>query len=293
MGLWDNTAFVATADLTAVATALTALVAEVGRVPVHPSPRTPSARDSMQYGRAGDVATWGIALIAGAPGWTVLKTAPLELLIDAHAAEPPILTGLATRLGVYAFQHNAYDGDSTLLFEATPDGRSSVTGFCSHDPQRFHDDPMPGPDALEARLALADRAALEAFLATRVATAGSVAGFVWADRPPTSDAAYAELVAAEGARLRAWVTSVGGSIDAPQRRGLLQWRVPATAVVAALATAPATSSVPAHFGVDVVADAIARVFGDPARPIDNLVSVSHLVPHTPLAGAEFLYFAPP
>ena len=51
----------------------------------------------MQYGLGDEVQRWGVAGFQGSPGWTVLRTAPFELLMQGH---PPLLARLAARLGV-------------------------------------------------------------------------------------------------------------------------------------------------------------------------------------------------
>jgi hypothetical protein len=60
----------------------------------------------MQYGLGDEVQRWGVAGFQGAPGWTVLRTAPFELLMQGA---PPLLARLATRMDVPAFQYNLYD----------------------------------------------------------------------------------------------------------------------------------------------------------------------------------------
>src|SRR5687768_16493277 len=82
MGSWDNTAYVKESSLARIAAALDGLFAAEGyaRVP-KPEARKPDPMDRMQYGAGRDNPLWAVALIPGA-GWTVVKTAPLDLLVE-------------------------------------------------------------------------------------------------------------------------------------------------------------------------------------------------------------------
>ena len=142
MGEWDNTAYLRTGDLATVERALTDLFAAEGYDPVRRPPRRQSERyDSMQYGDAAGNRRWALALFPGAPGWSVVKTAPFELLCEPVAAgQNPRLAALAVALGCDALQLNLYDGDSVVLLESAADGRVGVSGFrgAADDPLDFH-----------------------------------------------------------------------------------------------------------------------------------------------------------
>lgn len=81
MGTWLNVAFIQSADTSHVEKELSRLLTESGRRLTTPKPRTPEPYDPMQYGLGDEVQLWGVAGFQGAPGWTVLRTAPFELLV--------------------------------------------------------------------------------------------------------------------------------------------------------------------------------------------------------------------
>ena len=82
MGLWDNTAYVATGELDAVERALVEIFAADGRMPIFDPGDDPMRRDAMKYGNGETSRFWAVALFAGAPGWSVIKTAPFEILCE-------------------------------------------------------------------------------------------------------------------------------------------------------------------------------------------------------------------
>lgn len=150
MGLWLNVAFVATADRGSLEVALVEALAAHGRRRSQPAPRAVPLRDPMQYGSADTSPRWGFALLEGAAGWTVVKTAPLELLDEAG-----LLGLVAQRLGVAALQYDVFDGDSELVAEALPDGRRALSGFVGSDPTRRWGG-APPEDRVAARCHLVD-----------------------------------------------------------------------------------------------------------------------------------------
>jgi len=82
-------------------------------------------------------------MFPGSPGWTVVKTAPFELLGErAPGARRMRLVELAVRLGVEACQVNLYGSSALVLVEADRTGRCVLSGYCAHsaalDPLRFH-----------------------------------------------------------------------------------------------------------------------------------------------------------
>lgn len=147
MGLWQNVAFVQTEDIGRVERVLHELVVARGRTIVTPPRRTPGPYDPMQYGTGDEVARWGIAGFRGAPGWTVVRTAPLELLLTG---EPLLLAELARGLGTSAFQYNLYDGDSHFLCEASGGGRIERSGFVGTDPEQHWGGDGPDEDRIDA-----------------------------------------------------------------------------------------------------------------------------------------------
>jgi hypothetical protein len=179
MGLWQNIAFVQTEDIGRVERVLHELVVARGRTITTPVRRTPTQYDPMQYGTGDEVARWGIAGFRGAPGWTVVRTAPFELLLTG---EPLLLGELARGVGANAFSYNLYDGDSHFLCEASPAGRIERSGFVGSDPEKHWGEDGPDEDRIDPCFRI-------------VAAPASVQHALAGDH---LDAAAAELVAAFG-----------------------------------------------------------------------------------------------
>jgi hypothetical protein len=130
MGEWQNTAYVQTDDLDAVERALEATCAAEGWTRVAKPPlRVPSAYDPMQYAQSSVNDLWAAAIAPGRGGWSLVKTAPLELLCEEAPDGLPRLAHVARHVSRGAFQVNLYDGDSLVLVEAMADGRTAKTGF--------------------------------------------------------------------------------------------------------------------------------------------------------------------
>ena len=282
MGTWRNVAFVECDDPPRVAHALEALVVARGRTIVHPAPRTPDRQDPMQYGSGDEVRRWALASFAGAPGWTVVRTAPFELLLQPRAGGAPLLVELCRRLGARAFQFNVYDGDSQLLYEVDRDGRVEVTGYCGIDPQRHHDDEL-GEDRVDARFRIVD-VEPAAIASLRLAPHLRVGGHV----PSATGHAYSpELAANLSSRrmqLLAWVEAHG---ELHEGR-FLEWRAHPAHVVRALAAGGAR-----FFSIEGATDeAIAHVFGGAnALHCDNRFLGQTLIPHRPLPVDGIVSFA--
>ena len=148
MGYWTNTTYLNHSDCSDVAAALTTLFEVEGRRRVdRPPVRVPDLRDPMQYKGADENPLWGIAVFAGAPGWTVVKTAPLELLGErANGKQRMRLSELSSALGCAGFQYNVYDSSGAVLVEVDPSGTILLSGI-PYDPQEdpdqmtFHGEP--------------------------------------------------------------------------------------------------------------------------------------------------------
>lgn len=159
-----NTVFVECDDAARVADAVADVFAADGMAACAPPPaRERRPDDPMQYGGGADNALWGCAVFPGAPGWTVVKTAPLELL-----CEPGLRTGemrLATvcrTLGCAGVALHLYDGSSIVLAEVSAGGAVDVSGANpqSSDPMHWH-----GVEIGEHNyLVRSDRAALQHLL---------------------------------------------------------------------------------------------------------------------------------
>jgi hypothetical protein len=137
-------------------------------VPTPPT-RTPGPADPILSGDPADGSLWALARFPGTAGWTVIKTAPLELLCARPTGtNRPWLAALAAELACDGFQLNLYDGDSLVLLEADPSGHVAVSGLNTlqdDDPFSLHDERIPDgndeagfrslnvPDDLRAALA--------------------------------------------------------------------------------------------------------------------------------------------
>lgn len=131
MGHWANTTYVEHASAESVARAVTALCAAEGMEAVDaPAPRERLLVEPMQYDVALRNDLWGFAIFPGAPGWTVIQTAPLELLAERAAGAPRMrLADLCTRLSASAFQLNVYDTTGVVLVEVSGAGDVVTSGF--------------------------------------------------------------------------------------------------------------------------------------------------------------------
>jgi len=273
MGLWQHTAYLASEDLEAVERELEAICVVEGKRRVIPAPRRRDPLDPMQVGTAATSRRWGIAGFTGAPGWTVLKTAPLELLAD----EAQRLGQLCRRLGCQGFQLNVYDGDAERLVEHAADGRHAVSGLglpSPDDPRRAAEgSPVEGSVAM--RFSLIDvRDAAESARARAV-------GLVLVSIPaPTLKGHPATLAMREERRLakRRWLATLGVPIT---DEGENVWPVSAADVVAALA-----SDHPPTFGSETIGEAVNLVFAGKNAPHgDNAISSERLCAHQPLGVA--------
>jgi hypothetical protein len=144
MGLWANTTYLQHGTTQDVARAVLALCEAEGmeHVPAPPA-RKRMSFEPMQYDGALHNDFWGFAIFPGAPGWTVIQTAPLELLAErAAGASRMRLAELCAALSAAAFQLNIYDSTETVLVEVSPTGDVVTSGFTmqggSPDPFAWH-----------------------------------------------------------------------------------------------------------------------------------------------------------
>jgi hypothetical protein len=80
--------------------------------------------------RTSPIRLWAAAVLPGRDGWSVLKTAPFELLCERSPVhDVPRLSWLAVTLGCEVFQHNLYDSSGETMVEAAADGSFFVSGF--------------------------------------------------------------------------------------------------------------------------------------------------------------------
>lgn len=129
MGYWENTTYVNHGSALEVVEAMTALFAREGMQPFEPALRARRGIEPMQYEGPLDLDVWGVAAFPGAAGWTVVKTAPLELLAARReGADRMRLAELCGALGARAVQHNVYDSTDRVVARVSRRGRVSVRG---------------------------------------------------------------------------------------------------------------------------------------------------------------------
>jgi len=208
MGTWLNVAFIQCADIAQVERELSRLLVEGGRRLTTPKPRTPELYDRMQYGLGDEVQRWGLAGFHGAPGWTVLRTAPFELLMQGT---PPLLARLSSRLGVPAFQYNIYDTTPEFLMEVDAGGRVELSGFVGHDVTRYWNSELP-MDRVQTRFRIIDPSAVAAW-AESVMPEARVTGWLYRSsaKPPRTD--FDKLLESQQADLVRWLGQLGTRID--------------------------------------------------------------------------------
>ena len=152
MGRWQNTTYVACGDVSRVADTLVALCRDEGMGPVaRPALRQPPRYDPMQYADALENNLWGAAVFPGAPGWTVVKTAPFELLAErAPGAGGMRLAALGNRLGAGGCQVNLYDSSALILLEMDRCGGCVLSGHHPAGGLTFRDEEI-AEDRVEVR----------------------------------------------------------------------------------------------------------------------------------------------
>jgi hypothetical protein len=130
MALWENTVYLACTAGERLVQALAAAFATEGMQPVPPpAPRERQTVEPMQYAGALDNDLWAVAVFPGASGWSLIKTAPLDLLVERAAQAPRMrLAALCARLDCVALHFASYDGD-IMLTEVARDGDVLLSGI--------------------------------------------------------------------------------------------------------------------------------------------------------------------
>ena len=83
----------------------------------------------MQYRSSSENRLWGLAIIPGMKGWSIVKTAPLELLGErAPKGKRLRIADVCADLGCDGFIDNIYDSDERILVEANAQGEVRVSG---------------------------------------------------------------------------------------------------------------------------------------------------------------------
>src|SRR6516162_8501741 len=110
MGNWTNTAYIH-ADSPSVGNSVIHLFeAEGMRLIPRPVQRERLWYEPMQYQTGARNNLWGVAVFPGAQGWTVIKSAPLELFAEFSTREQrPRLASLCDALKTPGLMLNVYD----------------------------------------------------------------------------------------------------------------------------------------------------------------------------------------
>jgi hypothetical protein len=140
MGYWENTTYIQHGDAIEVAHRLATLFTNERMKEVEaPAPRAHRGiEEPMQYADALHNDLWGVAVFPGAPSWTVVKTAPLELLGERRrGADRMRLAEACAALGASAIQVNVYDSIGIVLVEASAEGDAFLSGFNDRGPDNF------------------------------------------------------------------------------------------------------------------------------------------------------------
>jgi hypothetical protein len=141
MGEWSTITYLRSADLDHVAGTVTALCGAEGYLPTG-VPSGPAV-DAMRYGPAVNSPLWTVALVPGAGEWTMLMTAPIELLGERRpGTSRPRLADLAVLADRDAFTWNLYGGTACVLAEASRSGQVALSGFPFDDEWWYHDEPL-------------------------------------------------------------------------------------------------------------------------------------------------------
>lgn len=131
MGYWENTNYINCGDEKKVANQLIKLLQDEG-MQLIPRPRQRERLwyEPMQYCSALQNNIWGLAIFPGTDDWTVIKTAPLELLGErASGKESMRFVQLCATLKSPGFQINLYDGCQAILVETNGLGEYRLSGF--------------------------------------------------------------------------------------------------------------------------------------------------------------------
>jgi hypothetical protein len=130
MGYWVNTVYVHHDGVADIAAALEQLFAIEGMSRVELPERKRMSVEPLQYDSALHNDIWGVAIFPGAPGWTVMQTAPLDLLAEPVShIERRRISLLCERLSASALIVNVHDSSETLLAECSPTGEVFLSGW--------------------------------------------------------------------------------------------------------------------------------------------------------------------
>ncbi|NPC69249.1 hypothetical protein HPP05_05735 [Corallococcus exiguus] len=137
MSDWGQVTLFRTDDLGALGRVIRDICLTEGLVAVPYVRRKRETWDRMEYGTGATSDRWSLALGAGLGGWSVVKTAPLELLAEPGASGEHRLGVIARRLGCEALHVSLYDSTAMVIVQAAPTGEVALSGY-SMDGPSFH-----------------------------------------------------------------------------------------------------------------------------------------------------------
>ncbi|OJT25563.1 hypothetical protein BO221_06735 [Archangium sp. Cb G35] len=137
MSKWGHATFFRTRNLDALERAIRDLCLEEGLVATPYVRRKRETWDRMQYGTGATSDRWALAIGAGQGGWTVVETAPFELLAEPRPSGEHRLGILARALRCEALHVSLYDGVAMAIVQAAPTGEVVLSGYTMDGPS-FH-----------------------------------------------------------------------------------------------------------------------------------------------------------
>jgi hypothetical protein len=130
MGYRVNTTYLNHPSVSAVVAALEKTFATEGMQRIALPERGRLAVEPMQYDTALNNDVWGVAVFPGADQWTVIHTAPLELLAEPiPASGQRRIVALCKELQCSALMVNVYDSTGTIIAECDSHGEQFVCGY--------------------------------------------------------------------------------------------------------------------------------------------------------------------
>jgi hypothetical protein len=129
MGEWGYVTLFRTNDIEALERAISDLCLAEGLLAVPYVRRKRERWDKMQYGNGATSDRWAIALGTGRGGWSVVKTAPFELLAEPGLSGEHRLGTIARVLRCEALHVSLYDTSAMVVAEAAPTGGIVLSGY--------------------------------------------------------------------------------------------------------------------------------------------------------------------
>jgi hypothetical protein len=162
MGDWSNTVYVKCHDPARILAVLDSLFAMEGFATARNVSVFANANRAkrMQYRSSVENELWGVAVLRGVDGWSVVKTAPMDLLCEsAPGRVRPRLAYLAFGLATEAFQIDVEDSVFLSLMECDRNLNTYISGMRYEDDDiwsRLHQPSNDSPDADVAEYANVD-----------------------------------------------------------------------------------------------------------------------------------------